>query len=339
MTKKPPAGSKKGPVYVVGHDDVDGFGAHALMERRFGDRKVVHHFLDYDNLEETFSKIGDLKDSDIFFMDLNVTSRTGYVHEKLRKLRENGNRLEWDDHHDWSSANFKKFSEVLDELTLERGMCTTEIIRKKYLPDDAFAGQLADAAHASDFGGNGDVAAQRLAMYLQDVITYADILDMKNGNDREKSELASKLARGVLQDEKLETFYWKYQSIKEDAVKKIDGTLRHYRVNGYDAVFALVPDELARKSGIARIADKSESADVVVGVNPSGRLMVRVSERVPEKYLLKVVGPFDGGGRGRIGGGQFEYRERIGDSNYEEAFDLIAGKMRSALAGCAGKRS
>lgn len=336
LNKRGFAPAENEPVYVIGHNDVDGFGAHALLERKLAGRKVVHHFLDYSSLEETFSKIEHLRDSEIYFVDLNVTSRTGYVHEKLAKLHGNGNRMEWNDHHDWSKKNFEMFSEVVDELTLEKGMCTTEIIRKKYLPkNDGFAARLAAAAHESDFGEKRDIMAHRLAMYLQDVISYADMLDREIGSDREKSELASKLARGVLQDEKLETFYWKYQPIKEKAIAKIDGTMRHYTVNGYDAVFAVVPDELARKSGIARIADKNESADMVVGVNPSGRIMVRISERVPEKCLLRMVAPFDGGGRGGTGGGQFEYGETIGDSNYREAFGIIAKKMESALAGCA----
>ncbi len=328
------------PVYIVGHNDVDGFGAHALLERKLGGRKVIHHFLDYANMEETFSKMENLRDSEIYFVDLNVTSRTEYVREKLQKMHENGNRMGWNDHHDWSKKNLETFSGVLDELTLESGICTTEIIRKKYLPeDDGFAARLAAAAHESDFGEKIDKGAHRLAMYLQDVISYADMLDRKNGNDREKSELASKLANGVLQDKKLETFYWNYQPIKDKAIVKIDGTMRHYRVNGYDAVFAMVPDELARKSGIARIADKNEYADMVVGVNPSGRIMVRISERVPERCLRRMVAPFDGGGRDRTGGGQLNYHETIGDSNYEKVFGIIAGKMESALAGCAGKNS
>ncbi len=332
ITFKKLLGSLRKPVYIVGHNDVDGFGAHALLERKLAGRKVIHHFLDYANLEETFSKIENLKDSEIFFADLNVTSRTGYVYKKLQKMHKNGNRMKWDDHHDWSKKNFEMFSEVLDELTLERGICTTEIIQKKYLPHDAFAVRLAAAAHESDFDEKNDVSAHRLAMYLQDVIAYADILDMKNGNDNEKSGVAGKLARGILNDEKIETFYWKYRPIKETAMLEIEKTLTHLKVNGYDACFALTPEELPRKMGISRIIERGKNADINVGVMPSGRIFVRTFGEVPEGGLLKMVKPFDGGGRGRMGGGLFKYGEPVSKSNYKEVFGLIAGKMSEALA-------
>lgn len=328
------------PIYIVGHNDVDGLGAHALMEKRFQGRKTVHYFLDYPNMEEVFSKVRDgAKDSEVVFVDLSVTGKAEYISSVLRKLKENGNRMSWYDHHDRSEQAVETLSGVLDELVLDKGICTTEIIQKKHFPNDKSAKRLARIAHSSDFENKNDSREYKMAMRLDDAIAYANVQDGKNKNDSVRSKIVGKLAKGatVEGDCELAEFYFLYQPIKRKALGRLDASITYRRVAGYRAALAIFPEELAKKPAILRLKEKtSKTADIFVGVAPNGRLSVSASDGVPEKCFLKLVAPFNGGGRGRIGGGQLNHHEPIGESNYREAFGLITERMDMAMSesGC-----
>jgi oligoribonuclease NrnB/cAMP/cGMP phosphodiesterase (DHH superfamily) len=306
-------------LHIVAHIDVDGIVCHTIAEMwaRKAQIATKHCFVDYQNIEKALEEVGKSRNK----KDELLIADIGYAKELVEILfKECGaftKRISWFDHHRWDQEAFLRVDSAIKELIVDESLCASEILQKRFLPEDKLAKKLAYLARAHDFYGQGfepDVYEQ--ACKIQDVIT--------SGYSKEK--LVEQLSVGILWNKEFESAFKEYQEIRKEALEKMDSTATSCFAivdNTKASILAvLVPDVLESKDVRAHLLEKYKD-DIVFAIWPNGRIAY---EARSEKFLIilqRINEKFNGGGRGLAGGALYPARVN------KECFDEIIKALGS----------
>jgi len=274
-----------------------------------------HFFVDYQDIGNALrtlsEKIG--PEDEVLIADI------GYSKDLIDLFLDRCGKLapmvSWFDHHQWDREAVEKVNSAMKELVVDESLCASEIIQKRFVPDNDLARKLASLARAHDFNGEGsEQGIFDHACKIQDVIT----------SGYPKQAIVEQLSNGILWSDSFEVAYRQYQKVKSVATRILDDTIErhHVLINGVitDVVLAFALDNLEAKDVKRHLFEKNQ-CDAVIVVWSDGRI---AHEVISENFIAipeKINKNFKGGGRGLVGGAT--YPEAVNNENRSECFKTI----------------
>ena len=150
-------GKKFTSLLAISHDkDVDGLNSAAIVWRyakaKGLDFKAI--LTDYGSFDQVFSIISKQRDTIIIITDLGMDETViDVVETGLKRAVEQGCRIVWLDHHQWSDNSIKIVLSLGNKpvLKVNHDYCAAEIAHKVLMPRDEVSIELAKIAHDTDF--------------------------------------------------------------------------------------------------------------------------------------------------------------------------------------------
>ncbi|MGY5875056.1 MAG: DHH family phosphoesterase [Candidatus Thorarchaeota archaeon] len=179
----------------VSHDkDVDGLTSAAISKRYANSKGFDFDVMltDYGSFEQVFSSISSRRDTLIVITDLGMDdSSLDFVITSLSRAVEQGCRIVWLDHHQWSDKAVKAILALGNKpvLKVNHEHCAAEIAFKVLMPRDEISSELATIAHDTDFNLREIEAASALT----------DALSVIRFNAMDRKEDLTEILRPILE--------------------------------------------------------------------------------------------------------------------------------------------
>jgi uncharacterized protein len=276
-----------GNIVHLTHTDLDAVCCDAIFRRKYGNVLTIFSSVqDYSSYLDLFAQVQRATNLALCLSDLG--GRETSV-ESVARLKRNGWRVEWRDHHVWDGSVFKDVARTIDYLCVNRELCACEIACEDLLKSDPIAQEIAAIGRDRDFWVNKD---QR-----------SDVLSTAISDRASREKIALKLSRGVFTDAEIERMYTVQMARKNKAMSdalRTSALFDHVAVtisNGYSSDVA------------AMLRDRYQSRTELV-LRANGIFSVRTVAPVSNQIAML----FDGGGHPHAAGGNlhFTIAERIG---------------------------
>ncbi|MGA7075280.1 MAG: phosphoesterase [Halobacteriota archaeon] len=276
-----------GDIVHLTHTDLDAVCCDAIFRRKYGNVLTIFSSVqDYSSYLDLFAQVQRATNLTLCLSDLG--GREGAV-ESAARLKRNGWRVEWRDHHVWDGHVFKDVTRTIDYLCVNRELCACEIACEDLLKSDPIAREIAAIGRDRDFWINKD--------------PRSDVLSTAISDHGSREKIASKLSRGLFTDAEIEGMYTVQMARKNNAMSnalRTSALFNHTAVtisNGYSSDVA------------AMLRDQYQSRTELV-LRASGIFSVRTVAPVSNQIAML----FDGGGHPHAAGGNlhFTIAERIG---------------------------
>ncbi|NHI82769.1 MAG: hypothetical protein EAX81_00510 [Candidatus Thorarchaeota archaeon] len=141
----------------ISHDkDVDGIASSAIVWR-YAKSKTLEYdveLTDYGSFEQVFSSVSSRRNTLIVITDLGMDETTVELAQTgLSRAIQQGCRVVWLDHHQWSPRAVKSILSLGNKpiLRINHNYCAAEIAYKVLMPRDKICEELASIAHDTDF--------------------------------------------------------------------------------------------------------------------------------------------------------------------------------------------
>ncbi|MGZ4846543.1 MAG: phosphoesterase [Halobacteriota archaeon] len=284
------------------HTDLDAVCCDALFKRKYGDVFTIFSSVqDYSSYLELLAQAEKTANLTLCLSDLG--GRTSVL-EVVARLKNNGWRIEWRDHHVWDERFFEDIKSTIDYLRVDRELCACEIVYTDLLDGDLIAKELAAIGRDRDFWINNDPRSEVLSTAISD--------------DKSREKIALKLSRGAFADAEIEAMYALQIGRKSEAISKAiqkSVLLDHTAVttsSGYTSDVA------------ARLRDKYHSTTEII-LRGNGVFSIRTVAPVSNQIAML----FNGGGHPHAAGGNlsFTMRDQIGF----RLFGYRLGKVRKLI--------
>ncbi|MGZ4851865.1 MAG: phosphoesterase [Halobacteriota archaeon] len=284
------------------HTDLDAVCCDALFKRKYGDVFTIFSSVqDYSSYLELLAQAEKTANLTLCLSDLG--GRTSVL-EVVARLKNNGWRIEWRDHHVWDERFFEDIKSTIDYLRVDRELCACEIVYTDLLDGDLIAKELAAIGRDRDFWINNDPRSEVLSTAISD--------------DKSREKIALKLSRGAFADAEIEAMYALQIGRKSEAISKAiqkSVLLDHTAVttsSGYTSDVA------------ARLRDKYHSTTEII-LRGNGVFSIRTVAPVSNQIAML----FNGGGHPHAAGGNlsFTVRDQIGF----RLFGYRLGKVRKLI--------
>lgn len=306
--------SRERVVSVSHWKDLDGVASASIVYRRYGE--CLLYWSEPQNLNLTLKKLLSLdKISKIIISDLGLNATIiDEVVEVLDKLRERS-EIYWYDHHYWREEFYKRVSEIITRLVVDRSKCSASIVWAELNPKDEVSRKLAYLACDSDFW----IREDPLTVKLEKVVA----------SNMDRSVIVKKLASGNFWDSEFERVYLKRVKLEKRLISKALSRVKEYTgptglriavVTG-DYPSSLIGSELAKRG-----------YDIIAIVSPRGGVSLRRGN--PKVNLLLIAEKLGGGGHPFAAGGTLRYNfidkllARIG---YYRKIDLLLNSIFEGL--------
>jgi oligoribonuclease NrnB/cAMP/cGMP phosphodiesterase (DHH superfamily) len=314
-------------VLSMSHDkDVDGLAAAAIVWR-YADSKNMDYrctLTDYGSFEPVFSSVASRRNTLIIVTDLGMDDTVlDIVVSGLSRAVDQGCRVVWLDHHQWSKKSVDAILGLGNKpvLKVNHDFCAAEIAYKVLMPRDEISAELAKIAHDTDFNLREIEAANALTDAVS-VIRFGAI-DRKQDVTEQLYPLLKGLAKqgiagvydtqgGRFKDTLLQK---RVEHYRKEKMKKMRKALSgHCDQEMHDRLVRVVeiPTGLT-STDMGTFAAKDENlevngeslpvADLLLMLSPGGMLGIR---RGTERVLCNAAAKlFNGGGHPYAAGGEY----------------------------------
>ncbi len=336
----------------VSHDkDVDGL-ASAAISKRYATSKGFDFdviLTDYGSFEQVFSSIASRRNTLIIITDLGMDdSSLDLVITSLGRAIEQGCRIVWLDHHQWSDKAVKAILGLGNKpvLKVNHDYCAAEIAFKVLMPRDEIASELATIAHDTDFNLRKIDAASALTDALS--VVRFNAMDRKEDLTEILRPILEKLAEhgmdgvwdsgaGRFKDTQLDQKVKHYRKEKLKKMRKAlaghcDQELYGRLVRIIEMPHGVTTTDIGTYLAIAenlKIGDEQiPVADLLMTLSQGGMLGFR---RAKDTVLCNAAAKlFDGGGHPYAAGGEYGSYEDF-QAVCDDIF-LILSKDKSWIA-------
>lgn len=273
-------GRFEGKIVHLTHTDLDAVCCDAIFRRKYGNIFTIFSSVqDYGAYLEKLTRVRSAADFTLCLSDLG--GRASVV-ETVARLKQNGWRVEWRDHHVWDGQVVKTVESVIDYLRVSPEFCACEIVFRDLLENDRVAQEIAELGRDKDFWINNDPRSEILSTAISDQLS------------REK--IAAKLSQGVFVDHEIEEMYETQISLKKKALSK-----------------ALQVSALFDSTAIT--ISNGYSSDVAAMLRSRYHSTTELVLRTNGRFSIRTVAPasnqiaalFDGGGHPHAAGGNLHF--------------------------------
>jgi len=266
------------------HNDFDAVGADAVHRIRFKTEGVytvfssVGKFPMYLDIISQYSGNGDL----LSISDLSY--RKG-IEPQLRRLKQNGWRIEWRDHHRWHEDEINLVQNIVDLLHIDTGRCACGICASDLTPDDIISQELALVVCDYDLWKHQDPRSKVLGLVLQ--------------RHENRDHVRDILMLGVFDDKTIRS---EYKEIIREMNRVMERTKRAATIRG-KKYRTIVTPMFGYPSETAAYLRKELGSDIEILVSSSGKFSIR---SVPPISHI-IAREFGGGGHPNAAGGFFNF--------------------------------
>jgi len=269
------------------HTDLDAVCCDAIFRRKNGDVFTIFSSVqDYTAYLDLFARVQRSTNLRLCLSDLG--GRESAV-ESVNRLKRNGWRIEWRDHHIWERPVLEDVKHVVDYLCVNREFCACEIVCQDMLKSDLTSQEIAAIGRDRDFWINEDPRSEVLSTAISD--------------DASREMIASKLAHGIFTDPEIEHLYAVQTAQKN---KSINNALQSSAVFDHTAITI----SNGYTSDVAAMLRERYNSRTELILRANGSFSVRTVAPVSNQIAMQ----FDGGGHPHAAGGNlhFSIAERIG---------------------------
>ncbi|MFX1493219.1 MAG: DHH family phosphoesterase [Promethearchaeota archaeon] len=185
-------------VSITHEHDLDGLGSQAIIKRYFdffykGERQEFKqyfaHYLDF--VKKMKNILSSDLPSQLIITDIGFNEDFKQLFSLLGKAKNKGCRILWFDHHLVSNEIKERIKNFAFHYKNDPLMCTAEIVKDHYLPNDSIALKISELARDSDFKTNKFQFADELQL----------IIGYNRGESKylKKLELVNLLSKGEFQ--------------------------------------------------------------------------------------------------------------------------------------------
>ncbi len=322
-------------ILSISHEkDVDGLGSAAIVWRYAMAKGLQYDVMltDYGAFEKVFKQVSLRKDTLIIVTDLGMDdSLLDYIIASLTRAIQQGCRLVWLDHHQWSKRAIHAILGLPNKpvLRVNHDYCAAEIAFKTLMPRDPISKEIAEVAHDADLNIREMEASSALTDALN-VIRFNAVGGKQDLTEALRS-LLKDLADGgpsnvwdpnthQFKDNLLEMQVKNYRKERLRKMKRALKTHQDQLIHGCLVRIVQLPQGvtttdignfLVNPKNLSENGTSLEVADLLITLSPGGMLGFR---RGSEKVLCdKAANLFDGGGHPYAAGGEYGSYEHFLD--------------------------
>jgi oligoribonuclease NrnB/cAMP/cGMP phosphodiesterase (DHH superfamily) len=314
-------------VLSISHDkDVDGIASAAIVWRRADSKGMDFSCVltDYGAFEPVFSGLSSRRNTLIIVTDLGMDETVlDIVTTGLARAIDQGCKLVWLDHHNWSKKSIDAIRGLGNDpvLRVNHDYCAAEITQKVLMAHDRMSQELARIAHDTDFNLREIDAATALTDAVS-VIRFRAI-DRKEDVTEALYPLLKQLAKegiagvydtkvGRFRDSLIQQQVDHYRKEKAKKMRKALAGHCDQEIHGRLVRVVEIPSGLtstdmgtfaADPENLVVDGERVPLADLLLMLSPGGMLGIRRgSERVLCNTAAKL---FNGGGHAYAAGGEY----------------------------------
>ncbi|RLE55191.1 MAG: hypothetical protein DRJ30_04085 [Candidatus Methanomethylicota archaeon] len=310
---------------ILTHSDMDGIASAAILIRYL----KLHRGLDYDEIKVLFvgpstllNALQLVKKSNcgIYITDISINERhrRGIINE-LKRLKRNGNRIYWIDHHHWREETVKEIEKIIDWITVKKTPSAARIVYMALNSSDEVSGRIADYADDID----------SLTDRLEESFTLR-VLSFKN-EWREK--LLRKFSEGVIVNGEVREEGVKIRRLIDREVEKALKKAKIMWTKG-KRKFAFIDLREAKlpKSWLARKVAEKYNLDFTMVLRKSNAISLYIgSKKNSEINLLPIAKHYGGGGHTFACGFKLKLSLKSKILNYLTFGRYISGEVKEAV--------
>jgi len=274
--------SRKSPLVHLTHNDLDAVGADAVHRMRYG--TITSIFSSVGSFPEALDAVASIEGNGQTLSISDLGYQRG-IEQRIRRVNEAGWRIEWRDHHRWSSEEIDLVQQYCALLRLDTSTCGCGICARDILPNDPTAAEIARVVCDYDLWKHEDPRSAVLGIVLQ--------------RKKNRDYVRDRLAEGILSDEHIER---EYQEIVGDMEEKITKSIQKATIMGEQYRIAFSP-LFGYPSETAARMRKELSTDIEVLISKDGRFSLR---SVPPISHI-IAREYGGGGHPNAAGGSFHF--------------------------------
>ncbi len=342
MSTKTTSNTKKiTAVLSISHDkDVDGLHSAAIVKRYAKSKNLKHDVIltDYGGFDKVFAKVAAYRNTLIIVTDLGMDeTELDNVAAGLRRAIEQGCRVVWLDHHQWSDRSAKTILSLGNKpiLKVNHDFCAAEIAFKVLMPRDKISEELAKIAHDTDF----NLRELEIANALTDALSVIRFGALDRREDLTEAilplltSLAEEGPEGVWSDStkrfKDPLLFQKVEHYRKERLKKMKKALAGHNDITIDDLLVRIIEMpggvtttdigtfLSEPENLKDDGQELKVADLLITLSQGGMLgFRRGSERVLCNAAAKL---FNGGGHPYAAGGEYGMYD-----NFDAVCDDIA---------------
>lgn len=322
-------------------EQLDGIAAAAILFRyaRLKKAKIrLAGFLNYQNIEEKFREMSNLKEDLIFILDF-PPEQIQNLEEKFKQISKNNKVAYWNCHHPYDASTISimmKYIHSLDFsgtlknstkrtenqrfsgaqkssafLAKESKLCSADLTCNKFLPNDSVAIKLKIMAHDIEFWIRKNPTAIKLADLIQSGFSKKELVDI--------------LSKGVFWSERFEKIKEEYLQKKTRALNDLMKNLVIKKYVDLRFGFALSSSILSTADAGQKMLDNHTAIDVSIILFRNGKISFRRKDNI-DIDLSKIGELFDGGGHPYASGGRIQ--KNISSENLDKIIFLIDRKLK-----------
>ncbi|MFW9850937.1 MAG: DHH family phosphoesterase [Candidatus Thorarchaeota archaeon] len=328
-------------VLSISHDkDVDGLHSAAIVKRYAKSKNLKHDVIltDYGGFDKVFAKVAAYRNTLIIVTDLGMDeTELDNVATGLRRAIEQGCRVVWLDHHQWSDKSAKTILSLGNKpiLKVNHDFCAAEIAFKVLMPRDKISEDLARIAHDTDF----NLRELEIANALTDALSVIRFGALDRREDLTEAilplltSLAEEGPEGVWSDStkrfKDPLLFQKVEHYRKERLKKMKKALAGHNDITIDETLVRIIEMpggvtttdigtfLSEPENLKDDGQELKVADLLITLSQGGMLgFRRGSERVLCNAAAKL---FNGGGHPYAAGGEYGMYD-----NFDAVCDDIA---------------
>lgn len=163
---------RKPKFLIITHKDTDGIACASILIRyikqKLFENKFMVIFSGPANLSKLLSSLR-VKNKRIFICDISPNiNEENTISEALTKLYENGNTIEWIDHHNWRRKFISKISSRVSKLIVDEAPSAAKLIFHEYMSDDEISRKIMEYADDADMLGDNfkETIAFRILLFV-----------------------------------------------------------------------------------------------------------------------------------------------------------------------------
>lgn len=286
---------------VVSHGGcMDGAGSATMVMRALGVDRVGVAYTQPGDVQRVLAILarhpGGGRTLHITDLSLNAKHFDAVV-AACRRLKEQGWRIEWRDHHEkqWEGIDLDRLQEHLDVLEVNQDHTESgaSLVQKAVCPRDAYARRLAATIRDRDLWWNKTDDSETLEFAMSEL-----------GTDRFVAHHLAQKGRHPVIDEEMQAAAARQRARVERDAQRLLRQTRYWETPSGERV-GIVYGWLPKNVGLHRVLD-ADDVQLAVNVRPNGFMSLRSRKGADVSHL--VARHFDGGGHPNASGGSLGLR-------------------------------